>query len=350
MTPEVSAVIVNHRSAAEAAVCLESLRTGLARERVAGEILLVDCGSGPEEAPRLEALGADVCVLLPDNRGYSGGLNAGLARARAPRLLLANADVVFEPGAVTALLAEIEGPAAGAAAPLCLWDEKGTIRLPAGYAPGFLRDAGQLVAGRWPALDRRRFTAHARETLRLWAEGGSVRHLAGAVLAARRDVFDRAGRFDERFLFEYEESEWEERVLRTGLELRFTPRARVRHLWARSASRSPGVAERRAASRRLYRQRRYGRAGRAILDRLEGASRPPEAVPIEEPRVAARPGAALAISPNPSLLPFAGVSLASDFRLPGALIDALPAGPLYLRAFAAASGEPLETWVWEKKG
>ena len=85
MTPEVSAVVVNHRSAAECADCVASLRRAFETEGVAGEIVLVDCASGAEEVARLSGLGADVVVPLAENRGYSGGVNAGLAGARGQR-------------------------------------------------------------------------------------------------------------------------------------------------------------------------------------------------------------------------------------------------------------------------
>ena len=346
--PDASAVVVSHRSAAEAAACVASLREELSRAGIRGEILLVDCASGEEEAAVLRGAGADVVVLLPDNRGYAGGLNAGLARARGPRLLLSNADVVFAPGSVPPLLAAIDAPGVGAAGPLCVWDEAARVRMPPGYAPGFLRDLLQLSAGRVRALDRRRFAATARETLRFWESGGDVEHLTGAVLAARRETFDRAGRFDEAFLFEYEESEWEERVRAAGLSLRYEPAARVRHLYARSSSRAAEAAGRRRASRDLYRRRRYGRSGAALLARAASLARPPRAVPLASPRVPRRPGASLAISPNPSLLPFAGASLDADFELPPELLPSLSAGPLYLRSFREADGEPLETFVWNR--
>jgi len=338
MRPLLSAIVVNHRSAVEAAECVASLREAFRRESLAGEIVLVDCASGPEEVRALEALAADVPVFLAENRGYSGGVNAGLARASSDRLILANADVVFGAGALTELLAVIEEPGVGASAPLCHWDAAGRLRLPA--------ESGPTLSGE---LGWRSFPAFARRTLRLWRDGGDARHLVGAVLAARRDVFDRVGRFDERFPFEYEESEWEDRVRAAGLALRFVPRARVRHLYARSAGRNPETERRRAISRRLYRERRWGPAGRWLIERRETRPSRPNGVPaIAEPALPARPGAWVAVSTNPSLVPFAGAPLAEAFRLPLDVLGSLPPGSVYLRAFREADGRPLETFVWEK--
>ena len=87
-SPRVSAIVVNHRSVAEADGCVRSLRDAFARERVEGEIVLVDSDSGPEERKILETLPADTHVFLEENRGYSGGVNAGITRARAPRAFI----------------------------------------------------------------------------------------------------------------------------------------------------------------------------------------------------------------------------------------------------------------------
>jgi GT2 family glycosyltransferase len=315
-------------------------------ERISGEIVLVDSGSGGAEARRLEAAKADVLVPLADNRGYSGGVNAGLARATSFRLIVTNADVVFRPGAVGPLLAAIDDPRVGAAAPLAFWDSRDRLRLPPGWAPGFRTDLAQLSPGRHPSRDRRRFASAARETVRLWEAGGAAQHLSGAVLAVRREVFDRVGRFDERFPFEYEETEWEDRVRSRGLSLALVPAARVRHLWGSSAAEEGETAARRSRSRRLYWRRRYGRVGLAVLERA--ARRPAGALPpsISQPRLPARDGAWVAVSTNPSILPFAGAPLDSDFVLPPEVGERLPAVPVYLRSFRASDGEPVETFVW----
>ena len=350
MIPEVSAVIVSHRSSREASGCVASLKSCFRDEGLSGEIVLVDCGSGAGEGPALRAAGADSLVLLAENRGYSGGINAGLAAARGRQLLLCNADVVFLPGAVGALLRAIREKRVGAAAPLAVWDSEGRLKLPPGWAPGFFTDLAQLLGGRSQALDDSRFTRFARSAIRLWDRGGTARQLSGAVLAARRDVFDAAGRFDERYPFEYEETDWEERVRAAGFDLLFVPQARVRHLWAVSSSRSPETASRRAASEALYRAR-YGRIGRAILDRAASLARNGlEGSRDEEPSFAARPGAAVALSPNASGIPFASTDLDRDFRLPAEIAARLAPGRWRFTVFDKETGRPLEARVWEKTG
>jgi GT2 family glycosyltransferase len=347
LTPAISAVVVNHRSAAEANACVSSLREAFAREGLRGEVVLVDCGSGAEELKRLRGAAADILVSLADNRGYSGGANAGLARASAGLLLVCNADVVFCPGAVSSLAESAGNRRVGASGPLCFWDSAGRLRLPPGFAPGFLRDFAQLATGRFPRWDRRRFRAFARQTLRLWREGGEAPHLTGAVLAVRRDVFDRIGWFDERFPFEYEESEWEDRARRAGYTLAYVPTARVHHLYARSSVRGAETAARRETSRELYVRERYGALRAWLLGGAASLARPSATVRLAEPLLERRPGAGLALSPNPSVMPFVGTTLDADFGLPADVRPSLPPGDLYLRVFRESDGEPLDTYVWE---
>lgn len=348
MRPEVSAVVVTHRSAADAIACVASLRLALREEEIAGEIVLVDCGSGAAEERRLESAGADIFLPLTDNRGYSGGVNAGLARSRSFRLLLSNADVVFRPGAIGPLLAAVDDPSVGAAAPLAFWDDADRLRLPPGWAASFRSDFAQLSAGRSHAREEKRFASGARETLRLWLSGGDATQLSGAVLAARRETFDRVGRFDERFLFEYEETEWEDRVRAAGLSLRFVPSARVRHRWGSSAAVAGETAARRAHSRQVYWDRRYGRLGGAMLERARRQRALVSFPRILDPCMPAREDAWVAVSTNPSLLPFAGAPLDGDFVLPPEVSDRLPGVPVYLRSFRAPDGRPIETFVWER--
>jgi N-acetylglucosaminyl-diphospho-decaprenol L-rhamnosyltransferase len=339
---ELSAVFVNHRTARRCAAAVASLRGCLRGEGLSGEVILVDCDSGPEDREALVAVPADRRLFLSENRGYSGGLNAGIAAAGASRLLLCNADVEFRDGALSPLLEALEQPGVGAAAPVQFADRQARIHLPSGFAAGFWRDVRQQRAQGGGRAESRRFARWAREQWRIWRRGGEVPHLTGSILATRLDVLHRAGRFDERFAFEYEETEWEDRVRRGGYRLLVVAGSTAFHFHGSSSAESPGSAARARASRDEYRRRRYGRLGKALLDRV----RPRQAVVLPQfPgwEVAAR-GAEfiLAASPNPSMLPFAGVCLESAVRLADLFVAVGPR--LYLRVFRAEDGEPEEAY------
>lgn len=330
-----SAIVVSHRSADEAGTAAASLRQAFAADGIEGEIVLVDCGSGPEERPALEAAGADRLVAI-DNRGYAGGVNAGISASTGRLLLLCNADVELVPGSLAPLVEAASRPDAGAAAPVQHADREGRILLPTGFGAGFGRDLAQALGARAGAAER--FRRGARRQWRLWTEGGETDYLAGSVLATRREVIDRVGRFDERFPFEFEETEWEDRVRAAGLKLVVCAAARARHAAGVSAARNPETASRRERSRRSYRRRRYGRAGSAFLSAAESLfAGPPADAPPYSP-LPSGAGSALAFSPNPSVLPFAGVALSS-------LLDARDVaralgGPMYVRAFRTSDGRP----------
>ena len=330
---------------------MRSLREAFARERVDGEVVLVDCASGPGERAALEALPAEARVFLEENRGYSGGVNAGIARARAPRLFLCNADVVFHAEAVSALLHAIEDPAVGAAAPLCLWDAEGACgRRSRGLE--FWDKLAERHSGRFPSLDARRFARRsARRSLALWGAEAtpSISRERCSPCAAR--CSSASGSSTSASCSRYEETEWEDRVRAAGLRLRCVAEARVRHLFARSSSRNTDTERRRAASRRLYREQRYGRLGRALLERPRkgnhGRASRGRVRTLAEPALPARAGAWVAVSTNPSLIPFAGGPLGEEFRLPADVLASLRPGPVYLRAFGR-DGRALDTGVWQR--
>ncbi len=169
---DLSAIFVNHRTASEAASAVASVRRALDEESVRGEIVVVDCASGTGEEAALRAIGADRLILLAENRGYSGGLNAGLAAANAKMLLLANSDVEIIAGSLVPLLARAGDPRVGAVAPVHFADRAGRILLPTGFGAGFRRDWLQSRAGRGGPAETRRFEWFAARQWGLWNEGG----------------------------------------------------------------------------------------------------------------------------------------------------------------------------------
>jgi len=98
------AVVLNHRTAADAILAVRSLQ---AADEGITDIVLVDNGSGDGSVELFERHLSGVEILpLAENRGFSDGCNAGIQRAldsNAARILLLNSDVVVPPDAPAAL-------------------------------------------------------------------------------------------------------------------------------------------------------------------------------------------------------------------------------------------------------
>ncbi len=333
-----TAIFVNHRTADLCLEAVRSLRRTAGEEGVRPFVVVVDCDSGADDAGRLPAVEADRLVLLRENRGYSGGLNAGIAAGESKLLLLCNADIEFLPGCLGSLIEAASRELVGAAAPVQFADRTARIFLPTGFAPGFARDLLQF-RGASPGLwERRRFASAATRQWRLWQRGGDADHLTGSIVMTRKDVLDRVGRFDERFSFEYEETEWEDRLRSAGLRLRVVAESRACHFPGSSSSRNPDSERRRQASRSLYRRRRWGALGGGILGWAEKRARSfsPPAWDASRP-LEARSGAAVAVSLNPSARPFASATLDGQVELSDLFAAIGPS--LYLRIFDTATGE-----------
>ena len=334
---DLTAIFVNHRTADLCREAVSSLRVCADGEGVRPFAIVVDCGSGREEIERLREIPADRHIFLEENRGYSGGLNAGIAAAETPLVLLCNTDVLFLEGALRPLMTEASRESVGAAAPVQFADRRTRIRLPTGFGSGLVRDLLQSRGTSPRFRETERFAREAVRQWRLWEAGGDAEYLTGSILMTRLNVLDRVGRFDERFPFEYEETEWEDRLRSAQFRLRVVAASRACHFPGSSSSRNPETAGRRRASRRFYRRRRWGASVSGALEWVETRRPPTSMPPWDSPVVPATgPRFAVAASPNPSVQPFAAALLDTPIEVSD-LFDAL--GPtLYLRVFDTETG------------
>ena len=214
-------------------------------------VTVVDNASGDDVAQRAAAETGVGFVQTGRNGGYGAGANAGAARGRAQWILVSNADIVLEPGAVAALLeVAATDDAIGAVGPR-VQEIDGTTYPSARPLPTLLLGAGHALFGKaWP---RNPWTRRYR--LNLHPLGGQVDAgwLSGSCFLVRRAAWERLGGFDERYFMFFEDVDLGRRLGEAGYRQVWTPRAVVTHLGGHSYRSDPApMLKAHHESARLY--------------------------------------------------------------------------------------------------
>jgi len=346
MTPVVSLVLVSYGSSAEATAAVESFRADSRRANAVCEVVIVDHDGSEDEGARLRRLAPDRLVVRP-NRGYAAGVNAGVAAARAPAVLVGNPDVVFRPGSVGALLDALgEG-----------WDVVGP-QFTLGeflFPPSDVQTPGEQLVRFLASRSRFAWRRHVRRELRRWRRGWEATApvatptLSGALLAFRRSAFDRVGPWDEGYFLYFEETDWLRRAAARRQRIAQVPAARVEHLYGHAVG-PHEIASHYLASRDRFLRLHFGWRGR-LARRLRIGDSPLHPAPFP-PDPKALPSGALywLLSPTALGLPAwgwlgdgAGVRAAL-----GAFSEARGARARYtLLAVVPDSGRVLAQFWWE---
>ena len=179
------------------------------RDDVDAEVLVVDDGSRDDTGDLAAAAGAR--VLRAHGDGPARARNLGVAHSKGTILVFTDADCVPTPGFLAALVAPLADPAVAGTKGAYRTDQRG-------WTPRFV----QLeYEERYRRMERRR----------------SIDFVDTYAAAYRRDVFEAAGGFDERYkLPSTEDQELSFRIAATGATLVFAPQARVIHRHAATLS------------------------------------------------------------------------------------------------------------------
>ena len=180
-------------------------------------VLIVD--NGPSDPP-LVANGFEV-LALPHNRGYAGGMNAGIRHLRAAgcdRLLLLNSDARLEPDCLRRLAEALRDPRLAAVGPMILSEagrlESRGARFSAGSGRFRLLGAGEAATAREARLP--------------------VESLSGAVWLLSAAALDAVGGLEEGYFFGFEDIDWCLRARQAGFEVAVVCSARAHHAGRRS--------------------------------------------------------------------------------------------------------------------
>lgn len=214
---------------------------------LATETLVVDNGSadGTVEAVRERFPWAQL-LALPENLGFAGGNNVGLAKAAGRHAVLLNSDTVVLPDALEHCVRFLDAhPDVGVVGPQLL-NPDGTKQ---NCVHNFPSLATELVPkGLLETLWPRRFPS------KRYDHPGpiEVEAVLGACLFVRREVLEQVGPMPEDYFFFLEETDWCWRIREAGWRVVHLPEPRVIHVHGASTKKKIPARTRIEYHRSLY--------------------------------------------------------------------------------------------------
>jgi hypothetical protein len=247
-TPRLSVLVVSFNVAPLLRRCLASLTE-------ADEIVVVDNASSDDSAELVRReFPTATLIALPDNRGFSAGVNAAARAATGDILLLLNPDTEVAPGVIAAMHEALRRRPRAAAIGFRQVDGQGVFQLSFGPPSSLVLELLRMVVQRRLDGGDRRL---AGVIDRLFSRPVRVPWVSGSALLVRRTAFAAIGGFDEAFFLYFEDMDF---CLRLGREIGpvyYVPAPTVLHHRGRSAMGDPGAAERAYRRSQLLYWRRY---------------------------------------------------------------------------------------------
>jgi GT2 family glycosyltransferase len=222
----VDAVIVNRDGGESVFAAIRSLQQ---QEEVNLSLVVVDNDSSASERERLSAEKGVRVVGFSRNLGFAGAANEGIARTRAPFVLLVNNDATLAPDYAARLAARLALDERLAAAQGLVRTADGSRVDTAGIAWTDRGEAVPVLSGASAAAA----PSEAFEVAGVSATAALYRREALSAVAPQGQVFD------DTFFAYYEDADLSLRLARAGWRFACDPSAVARHEGGRTGSRTP---------------------------------------------------------------------------------------------------------------
>jgi GT2 family glycosyltransferase len=227
LLPDVDCVVVNRDGGESLFAAIRSIR---AQTAVDISVVVVDNASRPAERERIAAEAPGVrLVTFSRNLGFAAAANEGIARTRAPFVLLVNNDAVLAPDYAARLAARLALDGRLAAAQGLILTTGGTQVDTAGLEWNERGEAVPVFAG----IDVPRVPSDVFEVTGVSATAALFRRDAFAGLSPHGRVFD------DRFFAYYEDVDLSLRLSRAGWRFACDPGAIAWHEGSRTGRRTP---------------------------------------------------------------------------------------------------------------
>lgn len=227
-SPLLSVIIVNYRRWNDTAALIKQLTATDAYFRDSIEIIVVDNASPPD--PLEDWIKHHKAVLyhrLPQNQGFSAGVNAGFARSQGDWILILNPDLIVCPGFIDLTCAAaieledepIEDRPVGVVG-FQLRNRDGSRQ----FSTGLFPDLARMVLGLLRSRRIRKYDLTPR------ADRHPVAWVTGSCLLVRRHCLKQLRGFDEEFFLYYEDVDLCRRAREHGWAVCYEPAVEAVHL------------------------------------------------------------------------------------------------------------------------
>ncbi|BCS34729.1 hypothetical protein TBR22_A39550 [Luteitalea sp. TBR-22] len=210
--PRVSVIVVNWNGREHLEACFASLQASeYPSDRL--ELICVDNGSSDDSVAFMTARFPGVrLVPLPENRGFTGGNEAGVGVATGDVLVFVNNDMRFEPSFLARLVGGLGRDAACAGARVMAWD---------GGHIDFVRGTASFEARGYQEQYGQPYTPGMALAESFFPNGGAF--------AVTRQAYDDAGGFDPALFAYYDDVDLGWRLRMAGHAIRTVPDAVAFH-------------------------------------------------------------------------------------------------------------------------
>ena len=224
-------IILNYNNYVDTLSCIKSIQDSSDKRY---EIVIIDNNSNDNSGYLLKKQFPSYnCIILPANRGYAAGNNAGIKFAidhEAEYICILNNDVIVPADFVSKALVAMKNSNLDVIAPIiCEFDH-----------PKVIQSAGAMIDLNFGTG---RFLHYGEDPDNVDLTIDTPDYLGGACFIARRDVFFKLGMIPEFYFLFYEETDWFFSARRKGVRFACDDNMKIYHKGSASVDQVYGLSK-----------------------------------------------------------------------------------------------------------
>lgn len=239
--PELSIIIVHHRTPALLKLCLASIQKTVIG--ISYEVIVVDSMTSRFSRDVVSQRMPEAKFLpFPKNLGYSRGVNNGIKNSSGSYILILNPDIILTENAVADMIAYLKShPDIGMLGPRLLnFNGSHQKNYFSFYKPA------TVVARRTFLGQFKPYKKILNEFLMADADHSTLQTpdwLMGSAIMVSRAAVDRVGLMDERFFMYFEDVDWARRFWHNDYKVVYYPKAVMYHYHQRESKSRLGLLD-----------------------------------------------------------------------------------------------------------